>query len=150
MRKIPTVSFRSLTLLLIVALPAAGCRTARTATEEVQQAGAAAGAAVTEAFAAINPTDQGAESLVSGSISDVDRRTRAVLSGMGLQVTKTEMEDNATEREYEARSGDRVVHVKLEAQGATGTQVNVSSREGTLDYDKNHARMIVERIQRQR
>jgi hypothetical protein len=141
---------RGLALLLIVGLPVTGCRTARTAAEEVTEAGAAAGQAVEGAFAAINPTNQGAESLVQGSVSNVDRRTRAVLSSMGLQITKAEYEDNATEREYEARRGERVVHVKLEARGTTSTQVNVSSREGRLDYDKSHARTILERIQRQR
>ena len=133
-------------LVLLSVIAAAGCRTARTAADEVGDAAGAAGRAI----ASINPTNQGAESLVQGSISGVDRRTRAVLSSMGLQLTKAEYEDNATEREYEARGGERVVHVKLEARGTTSTQVNVSSREGRLDYDKSHARTILERIQRQR
>lgn len=137
---------RGLVLGLILVLPVAGCRTARTAADEIGDAAGAAGRAI----ASINPTNQGVESLVQGSISAVDRRARAVLSSMGLQVTKSKMEDNATEREYEARSGNRVVHVKLEARGATSTEVEVTSREGTLDYDKSHARTILERIQRQR
>ena len=141
---------RCLVFVLVSALPAAGCRTAQTAAEETRQAGEAAGAAVSGAIAAINPTNQGAESLVQGSIADVALRTRAVLMRMGLQITETETENNAMEREYVARRGDRVVHVKLEARGTTSTQVNVSSREGTLDYDKSHARTVLEQIQRQR
>jgi hypothetical protein len=137
---------RCLMLVLVSALPVAGCRTARTAADEIGDAAGAAGRAI----ASINPTNQGAEALVQGSVSNVDRRARTVLSSMGLQLTKAKYEDNATEREYEARSGNRVVHMKLEARGTTSTQVNVSSREGTLDYDKSHARMILERIQRQR
>jgi hypothetical protein len=140
------VAARGFALVLIMGLSVASCRTARTAADEIGDAAGAAGRAI----ASINPTNQGAESLVQGSVSNVDRRTRAVLSSMGLQVTKAEYEDNATEREYEARRGERVVHVKLEARGTTSTQVNVSSREGRLDYDKDHARTILERIQRQR
>ncbi len=130
---------RCLILVLVSALPGAGAETAQTAVDQVG-----------DALAAINPTAEGAESLVQGSISTVDRRARPVLTNMGLELTKTDYEDDATEREYEARNGNRVVHVKLEARGATSTQVNVSSREGTLDYDKSHARRIRERIQRQR
>jgi hypothetical protein len=137
---------RGLIFVLILGLPVAGCRTARTAAAEVVNAAEEAG----QAIASIIPTNQGAESLVQGSISNVDRRTRAVLTNMGLQLTRAEYEDNATEREYEARRGDRVVHIKLQARGTTSTQVNVSSREGRLDYDKSHARTIIERIQRQR
>jgi hypothetical protein len=124
-----------LVLGLVLVAGTFGCRTA---------AAGAAGAA-----AAVMLNDQGAEALVQGSIGDVDRRTRAVLRDMGLQMTEADSEDNATEREYEARSGERVVHVKLEARGSS-TEVNVSSREGRLDYDKDHARTIISRIQRQR
>ena len=141
---------RCLTLVLVSALPVAGCRTVQTAAEETRQAGEAAGAAVGGAIASINPTEQGADALVQGSIADLDLRTRAVLLRMGLQVTETETEDNGAEREYVARRGDRVVHVRLQARGTTSTQVNVSSREGTLDYDKSHARTVLEQIQRQR
>jgi hypothetical protein len=124
-----------LTLMLALLLPAYGCLAAAAG------AGAAAG---------ITLTNQGAESVVQGSIADVDRRTRAVLRDMGLTLADAAYEDNATEREYEARgSGDRVVHVKLEARGTTSTNVNVSSREGRLDYDKDAARDIISRIQRQ-
>ncbi len=137
---------RCLMLVLISALPVAGCRPARTAADEIGDAAGAAGRAI----ASIIPTNQGAESLVQGSVSNVERRARAVLTNMGLQLTKASYEDNATEREYEARRGDRVVHMKLQARGATSTQVNVSSREGRLDYDKSHARTIIERIHRQR
>ena len=126
-------------VLLILAASAAGCRTARAAGEDISAA-----------VAAINPTEQGAEAVLQGSIADLDLRTRAVLMRMGIQITETETENNAMEREYVARRGDRVVHVKLEARGTTSTQVNVSSREGTLEYDKSHARTVLEQIQRQR
>ncbi len=109
---------RCLMLVLVSTLPVAGCRTARTAADEIGDAAGAAGRAI----ASINPTNQGAEALVQGSVSNVDRRARTVLSSMGLQLTKAEYEDNATEREYEARSGKRVVHMKLEARGTTSTR----------------------------
>ena len=120
---------------------AAGCGS-RTATL------AAAGAA---GAAAIVLNDQNAEAEVAGSILEVDGRAKRVLRDLGLVPTDAAVEDNATEFEYEARSGDRVVHVKLERRSPTVTKVSVSSRVGTtLNYDVSHARMIVERIQQQR
>lgn len=126
-------------LVLLVPLFAAGCgSTTRTA------AAAAAGTA-----AAVVATNQNAEGEVHGSLAEVDRRTRAVFGSMGLQITKSSTEDNGTEREYEARSGDRVVHVKLQQPaGSHMTKVSVSSRRGTtLDYDVSHARTVLQRIQ---
>lgn len=136
---------KTASLLLPVALlfGAAGCRSASTATT------VAAGAAGVAAAIVLN--DQNAEAEIAGSIGDVDRRARVVLSGMGLQIAKSASENGAREREYEARSGDRVVHVKLEQRAAGVTKASVSSRMGTTpNYDVTHARMIVERIQQQR
>ena len=76
---------------------------------------------------------------------------KRVLREMGLLLVDAAAEDRATEYEYEARSGDRVVHVKLERRTDTVTKVAVSSRVGTtLNYDVSHARMVVERIQQAR
>lgn len=133
------VTRSALALLGLLPLFAAGCgSTARTA------AAAAAGTA-----AAVVATNQNAEAEVHGSLAELDRRTRSVFSEMGLQITKSSSENNDTEREYEARSGDRVVHVKLEQPaGGHMTKVSVSSRRGTtVDYDVSHARMVLQRIQ---
>ena len=119
----------------------AGCRSAATAAA----AGGVAGAA------AIVLNDQNAEAEIAGSLSDVDGRAKRVLREMGLLLMDAAAEDNATEYEYEARSGDRVVHVKLERRTPSVTKLSVSSRLGTtLNYDVSHARMVVERIQQQR
>ena len=119
----------------------AGCRSAATT---------AAGAGVAGA-AAIVLNDQNAEAEIAGSLSDVHGRAQRVLREMGLVPVDAAAEDNATEYEYEARSGDRVVHVKLERRTPSVTKVSVSSRVGTtLNYDVSHARMVVERIQQQR
>ena len=123
---------------LVAALGAfTGCRTAAVA--------GAAGAAA----AVLN--DQNAEGEIAGSIMEVDGRAKRALADMGLLLRDAAMEDNATEWEYEARNGDRVVHVKLERRTANLTKVAVSSRVGTtLDYDVSHARMVLERIRQQR
>ena len=126
-------------LVFTVALASAGGCSTR---------GAAAAAAGVAGAAAIVLNDQNAEAEIAGSMVNVDGRAKRVLRELGLVPVDAAMEDNATEFEYEARSGDRVVHVKLESRNPTVTKVSVSSRVGTtLNYDVSHARMIVQRIQ---
>lgn len=134
-------------LAAVVALTSAsfGCRTVEGAREDASSAANTVSNAVEAVF-----TDQGAEATIQGSISDVDRRTRAVLRGMGLTVTEADYDDNATEREYEARGGDRVVHVELESRSATMTEIDVSYRVGATDYQKGQARDVIRRVQQQR
>ncbi|MET0399656.1 MAG: hypothetical protein ABW277_22900 [Longimicrobiaceae bacterium] len=134
-------------LAAVLALTSAtfGCRTMQGAREDAESAANAVGNAAEAVF-----TDQGAEAVVQGSISDVDRRTRAVLGDMGMTITGADYDDNAMEREYEARSGDRVVHVELESRSPTTTQVDVSYRVGQANYEKEQARDIIRRIQQRR
>lgn len=131
-----------LAAILVVTSATFGCRTMQAAGEDVESAAGAVGNAAEAAF-----TDQGAEAVVQGSIADVDRRTRAVLQGMGLTITGADYDDNATEREYEARGGDRVVRVELESRSAATTEVDVSYRVGETNYEKDQARDIIRRIQ---
>lgn len=130
-----------LSLALLAGLGSAGgCRSAANV--------AAAGAA---GAAAIVVNDQNAEADIPGTVVEVDGRAKRVLREMGLLMVDAAMEDNATEWEYEARSGERVVHVKLERRSPTVTKLSVSSRVGTtLNYDVSHARMVVERIRQLR
>lgn len=131
-----------LTAILAITSASFGCRTVQGAREDVTSAANTVGNVAEAVF-----TDQGAEALVQGSIADVDRRARAVLQDMDMAITGTDYDDNATEREYEARSGDRVVKVELESRSATSTQVEVSYRVGETNYEKEQARDIIRRIQ---
>ncbi|MET0396367.1 MAG: hypothetical protein ABW277_06060 [Longimicrobiaceae bacterium] len=125
--------------LVLLPLFAGGCGSATRTAAAVGAGGAAA----------VVMNDQNAEGEASGSVADVERRARAVFASMGLETTKSSAENNDTERELEGRSGDRVVHVKVERPaGSQATKVSVSSRRGTtLDYDVSHARMVLQRIQ---
>ncbi len=130
--------------ILALTTGAAGCRTMQGAKEDAQSAANTVGNAAEAAF-----TDQGAEAVLAGSIGVVDGRTRAVLRDMGFTVTDADYDDNAREREYEARSGDRVVKVELEARSASTTEVDLTYRVGT-NYDREQARDVIRRIQARR
>ena len=128
-----------LALVLAIAPAAYGCRTAATV-----GAGAAAGAA------AATQVNQNVEATINAPIATVDSRARAALQIRGMTMTEAAYEDNATEREYEARQGDNVAHIKLVANGANSTRVAVSYRRGQLDYSKDEAQQILRLIQNTR
>lgn len=94
------------------------------------------------------------ETEVRRSITDVDRRVRAVLEQMGLRITRVPETSTGTRREYQAHSGDRIVEIWVEAGGARSTTVSVSSlrlfqgRSNGLQHDTEHARLVLERILR--
>lgn len=137
-------SFTSGRMILALALTTAsfGCRSA---VSSVDTPSVAAGET-----AEIIVTGESAASVIAGSMGDVDRRTRRVLLNMGLQFDDGSDEDNATEREYEARNADRVVHVKLEQRpGTLATNLTVSSRNGST-YEVNHARTVIQQVQNTR
>lgn len=134
-----------LAAVLAITSASFACRTVEGAREDAQSAGTTVVQAAEAVF-----TDQGAEAVIAGSISQVDRRTRMVLRNMGFTVTEADYDDNAREREYEAKMGDRTVRIELEWRSATTTEVDVSYRIGATNYEKGQARDILNRIQQQR
>ncbi len=125
---------RGMLLVLVLAQPLPGC-----AAVAVGAAGAGAGIAL---------TSQGASSLVQGSMVEVDLRTRAVLRELGVEVIKQEAEQEASGREVEIRGvvGNRHVGVELKYATPTTTQLHVSVRQGTLEWDRDYARDVVQRV----
>jgi beta-lactamase regulating signal transducer with metallopeptidase domain len=99
--------------------------------------------------------DVNAEAELSAPIAALDRRTREALTNLGLRITRAVAGIHAAPFQYEAVGPDRVVRVALEPLTSSRTRVSVSSRRllpsrGTmLAADTRHARMVVERIQRQ-
>lgn len=106
--------------------------------------GCLAAAAGAGAAAGIYLTDQGASGMVQGSLADVDRRTQAVLNEMGITVE--ERGEHQGGFHYRGTSGDISVNVELEAQGAGTTEVKASARRNPVDYDKEYARSLIQRI----
>lgn len=104
----------------------------------------AAAVAGAGAAAAVHMTDNGAESVVPASLEVTDRRTQAALSAMGITVHNRQSERG--EFEYHGEGNGMDVHVELEARDAGNTLVKVSARRNAVDYDKDYARSIVQRI----
>lgn len=120
-------------LLLVLSLAFAG-------------SGCVAAAAAAGAGAGIYLTNQGAESMVSAPIAQVADRARIVMQQMDIAPTGTQMNGDGSERELKGKTGDTEVTVELESQDDGTTRVEVTARDNLVNYDKDLARDIVQRI----
>lgn len=104
-------------------------------------AGAAAGAA-----GAIAYTERGVTSEVDASVPEVVRATEATFRDLGIRVTRRETEEDGTEVEIEGESGDMDIQVDIERDDPPTTEVSVYARKNVVDYDRDYARSILQRI----
>lgn len=106
----------------------------------------AAAAGAGGAAAGIYFTTRGVAGLVNGTVPDVARRAEAVLAELGIVVTEREYKADGSEVEIEGRTDDLEIDVDIERETATTTRVEVSARRSAVEWDKDYARMILERI----
>lgn len=113
----------------------------------VLPAGCLAAAAAAGAGGAIVYNERGASSLVNGTVPDVAADARAVLAAMGITPDAEDAGDkDENDRTVSGTRGELRVRVEIERQSATTSEVMVTAREGTLDYDREMARDILSRI----
>ncbi|HEX6038407.1 hypothetical protein [Longimicrobium sp.] len=113
----------------------------------VLPSGCLAAAAAAGAGGAIAYNERGASSLVNGSVADVVADARAVFAAMGITPDGEDAGDtNENDRTVSGMRGEMRIRVEIERQSATTSEVMVTAREGTLDYDRELARDILSRI----
>src|SRR6267143_568081 len=110
----------------------------------------AAGAAAAGAGTGVYLTSRGAESIVAGSIDDVEKRARAVFEAEGIPVTGSQVESSGAKRERKGRRGDLEITVSMEQQGATATKTEVSARKNVAVWDKDYAQQLLGKIVKQK
>lgn len=129
-------SNKMLLVLAVAMLPAGGCLAAA----------AGAGAA-----GAIAYNERGAQSMLTGKVSDVAADARAVLTEMDVTL---DSHDPAAANENSAvvsgMRGEMRVRVEIERESSTTSDVMVTAREGALDYDRDVSRDILSRISARR
>ncbi len=105
---------------------------------------AAAGAG---AGAGIYYTSRGVESVAAASIETTFAAAERTFRHFEIEQTATKSEDGGAVRELEGKSAvrDLVVKVKLEQQG-DATRIEVSARESLVEWNKDFAREIVQKI----
>lgn len=117
----------------------------------VLPSGCLAAAAAAGAGGAIAYNDRGASSLVNGTVSQVAADARAVLAAMNVTPDGEDAGDvNENDVTVSGMRGQMRVRVEIERQTATTSEVMVTAREGTLDYDREMARDILSRIMARR
>ncbi len=89
----------------------------------------AAAAAAAGAGTGVYLTSRGAESIVEGSIDNVEKRARAVFAAEGIPVTGSQVENSGAKREIKGTKGDLEITVSMEQQSATTTKTEVSARK---------------------
>jgi opacity protein-like surface antigen len=110
-------------------------------------AGCLAAAVAAGAGGAIAYNERGAQSQVNGSVADVAADARAVLTAMGITPDGEDGGDGGeNDVTVSGTRGEMRVRVEIERQSATTSEVMVTAREGTLDYDREMARDILSRI----
>ena len=106
----------------------------------------AAAAAAAGAGTGIYLTTRGAESVVDGSIDDVEKRARAVFAAEGIPLTGSQVESSGSRREIKGTKGDLEITVSMQEQGAQTTKTEVSARKNVAVWDKEYAQRLLDMI----
>jgi hypothetical protein len=102
-------------------------------------AGAGAGAAIVF-------TNRGASSLVDGTVDQAFERSSAAFRDLGITETGRSTEESGAKRHLVGTKGDLEVTVELTRSTASTTSVEVYAKKNVVDYDKNFAKDVLNRI----
>ena len=105
----------------------------------------AAGAAAAGAGSGIYFTTRGVESNVKGSAADVERRARDVFKKEGIPITGTQTDNGGEKREIKGNKNGLDVTVSMEQQGGA-TKTEVSARKNLVEWDKDYAQRLLNKI----
>lgn len=109
--------------------------------------GCVAVAAGAGAGAGIYYTSRGVESVVPASIDATFAAAERAFRHFEIERTAMKEEEGGARRELEGKSEERDVDVKVKLeQRGEGTLIEVSARESLVEWDKDFAREIVQKI----
>lgn len=83
---------------------------------------------------------------LKGSVPEVNDRAKAAFQQMGIKVTGTKMEKSGKQQDLTGKAGDKTVSVTMKDIGDGMTHVDVSAREGTLQWNQDYANAVLQRI----
>lgn len=111
----------------------------------------AAGAAAAGAGTGIYLTSRGAESTIRGNIDNVAARTKSVFSqeGITLDASSAKNDQDEKKREYKGTKGNLDITASLSSADSGTTKVEVSARKNTVEWDKDYAQQILNKIVKQ-
>ncbi|HEU4587285.1 MAG TPA: hypothetical protein VFS11_01455 [Gemmatimonadales bacterium] len=111
----------------------------------------AAGAAAAGAGTGIYLTSRGAESTIRGNIDNVAARTKSVFSqeGITLDASSAKNDQDEKKREYKGTKGNLDITASLSSADSGTTKVEVSARKNTVEWDKDYAQQLLNKIVKQ-
>jgi hypothetical protein len=91
-------------------------------------------------------TTRGVESTVNGSIDNVASRSQVAMSQMDIPVSGSKSENDGAHGEFTGKKGDLDVTVTLDRNDAKTTKVEVSARRNLVEWDKDYAKQLLDKI----
>ena len=98
------------------------------------------------AAGAIAYTNRGASSVVAGSVDQVFTRTVAAFQQAGITETGRSTEDSGRERKLIGTKGEYEVTAELTWATESTAKVEITARKSPVEYDKEMAKDILNRI----
>ena len=98
------------------------------------------------AAGAIAYTNRGATSVVAGSVDQVFDRAGASFQQTGITETGRTTEDSGRQRKLIGTKGEYEVTAELNRSTDSTTKVEVTARKSAVEYDKEMAKDILNRI----
>lgn len=98
------------------------------------------------AAGAIAYTNRGAASNVAGTVDQVFERTVAAFKQAGITETGRSTANNGEQRKLVGTKGEYEVTAELNRVNASTTKVEVIARKSAVEYDKELAKDVVNRI----
>ena len=108
--------------------------------------GCVAAAAGAGAAAAIAYNERGVSAKVAGAPAQVFQRSQAVFRELGITETGRDMDDSGLEHELKGRQGDLEITVDVKRDSDTLSSVEVFAQESTIEWDRDYARQVLEKI----
>jgi hypothetical protein len=98
------------------------------------------------AAGAIAYTNRGAKSVVDGTVDQVFARSTAAFGALSIVETGRSTAGSGTTRTLVGQQGDLEVTVEAAQASATTTNVEVYAKRNAVDYDKDFAKDVMNRI----
>ena len=98
------------------------------------------------AAGAIAYTNRGATSVVSGTVDQVFDRAGSAFQQSGITETGRSTEDSGRQRKLVGTRGEYEVTAELSRSSDSTTKVEITARKSAVEYDKELAKEILNRI----
>ena len=108
--------------------------------------GCLAAAAAAGAAGAIAYTERGATSLADAPVDALVQRTEAVFAELDIEIIERTVNTEDDEVTLKGKRDDMEVTVEIESQDEDTAEVDVYARENLVQWDREFARSVLERI----